>query len=149
MSRELEQGRQRSEAVTQDLGQVLEELRTARLESHESKRQLQRKELLEKLFRLYPQAVVGGAQRRHIREGSWKRSLSVRNRDLLLYSSMVDCLTCAAPSIGGTSWLSPRCLAATSTRLSYPQRKWPVSVLVSSRMSEPNLRPSCPSITWT
>lgn len=60
MSRELEQGRRRSEEVTQDLGQVLEELRNARLDSHESKRRLQRKELLENLVRLYPEAVVGG-----------------------------------------------------------------------------------------
>lgn len=64
MSKELERGRQRSEEVTQDLGQVLEELRNARLDSHESKRQLQRKELLEKLFRLYPESVVRGIQRR-------------------------------------------------------------------------------------
>lgn len=64
MSKELEQGRQRSEEVTQDLGQVLEELRNARLDSHESKRQLQRKELLEKLLRLFPEAVVRGIQRR-------------------------------------------------------------------------------------
>ena len=64
MSKELEQGRQRSEEVTQDLGQVLEQLRNARLDSHESKRQLQRKELLEKLFQLYPEAVVRGIQTR-------------------------------------------------------------------------------------
>lgn len=64
LSKELEQGRQRSEEVKQDLGQVLEELRNARLDSHESKRQLQRKELLEKLVRLYPKAVVRGMQRR-------------------------------------------------------------------------------------
>lgn len=38
---------------------MLEELRNARLDNHESKRQLQRKELLEKLCRLYPEAVVG------------------------------------------------------------------------------------------
>lgn len=46
--------------VTQDLSQVLEELRNARLDNHESKRQLKRKELLEKLSRLYPEAVVRG-----------------------------------------------------------------------------------------
>lgn len=45
--------------VTQELGQVLEELRNAGLDSHESKRQRQRKELLEKLLQLYPEAVVG------------------------------------------------------------------------------------------
>lgn len=60
MSKELEQGRRRSEEVTQELSQVLEKLRNARLDNHESKRQLQRKELLEKLFRLYPKAVVRG-----------------------------------------------------------------------------------------
>lgn len=53
------QGHQRSEVVTQELGQVLEELRNAGLDSHESKKQLQRKELLEKLLQLYPEAVVG------------------------------------------------------------------------------------------
>lgn len=68
LSVELERGRQRGEEVTQDLSQVLEELRNARLDSHESRRQLQRKELLEKLCRLYPDAVVraeagGGAMR--------------------------------------------------------------------------------------
>lgn len=62
LSTELEQGRRRSEEITQDLGQVLEELRNARLDSHESKRQLQSKELLEKLFRLYPEAVVGDTE---------------------------------------------------------------------------------------
>lgn len=63
---ELEQGRQRSEKVAQDLGQVLEELRSAGLDRHESKSQLQRKELLEKLFRLYPEAVVRDKQRRQV-----------------------------------------------------------------------------------
>lgn len=58
LSVELEQGRQRSEEVTQELDQVLEELGNARLDSQESKRQLQRKELLEKLFRLCPETVV-------------------------------------------------------------------------------------------
>lgn len=62
---ELQEGRQRSEKVTQDLGQVLENLRNARLDNHESKRQLQRKELLEKLFRLYPEAVVRNVQSRN------------------------------------------------------------------------------------
>lgn len=55
---QLERGRQRSEEVTQELGQVLEELRNARLDSQESRRQLQRKELLEKLCRLFPEVVV-------------------------------------------------------------------------------------------
>lgn len=58
LSMELEQGRQRSEEVTQELGQVLEELGNARLDSQESRRQLQRKELLEKLCRLHPETVV-------------------------------------------------------------------------------------------
>lgn len=37
---------------------MLEELGNARLDSQESRRQLQRKELLEKLRRLYPESVV-------------------------------------------------------------------------------------------
>ncbi|XP_036962606.1 structural maintenance of chromosomes protein 1B isoform X2 [Acanthopagrus latus] len=59
LSAELEQGRQRTEEVNQELGQVLEELGNARLDSQESGRQLQRKELLEKLRRLYPESVYG------------------------------------------------------------------------------------------
>ncbi len=55
---ELERGNQRIKEVNQDLGQVLEELSNARLDSQESKRRLQRKELLEKLRRLYPETVV-------------------------------------------------------------------------------------------
>lgn len=62
LSAQLERGRQRSEEVTQELGQVLEELRNARLDSQESRRQLQRKELLEKLCRLFPEAVVRDAR---------------------------------------------------------------------------------------
>lgn len=58
LSVELEQSRQRSEEVTQELEQVWEELGNARLESQESKWQLQRKEQLEKLFRLCPETVV-------------------------------------------------------------------------------------------
>ncbi|XP_076588533.1 structural maintenance of chromosomes protein 1B [Chaetodon auriga] len=56
---ELQQGRQRTEEVNQELGQVLEELRTARLDNQESRRQLQRKEMLEKLRRLNPETVYG------------------------------------------------------------------------------------------
>nr|XP_046251454.1 structural maintenance of chromosomes protein 1B [Scatophagus argus] len=59
LSVELEQGRQRSEEVNRELGQVLEELGNARLDTQESKRQLKRKELLEKLHRLYPETVYG------------------------------------------------------------------------------------------
>ncbi|XP_044213194.1 structural maintenance of chromosomes protein 1B isoform X1 [Thunnus albacares] len=59
LSAELQRGRQRSVDVNQELGQVLEELGNACLDSQESKRQLQRKELLEKLRRLYPEAVYG------------------------------------------------------------------------------------------
>lgn len=46
------------EQVNQELGQVMNELRNASLDNQESKRQLQRKELLEKLCRLYPESVV-------------------------------------------------------------------------------------------
>ncbi|KAL3061024.1 hypothetical protein OYC64_009272 [Pagothenia borchgrevinki] len=59
LSTKLQQGRQRSEEVNQELGQVLEELGNARLDSQESRRTLQRKELLEKLRRLYPDTVFG------------------------------------------------------------------------------------------
>ncbi|KAM3610055.1 uncharacterized protein V6R79_024523 [Siganus canaliculatus] len=59
LSTELQLGRQRSNEVNQELGLVLEELRNARLDSHESRRQVQRKELLEKLRRLYPETVYG------------------------------------------------------------------------------------------
>ncbi|KAL7402384.1 hypothetical protein ABVT39_014150 [Epinephelus coioides] len=59
LSAELQQGRQRSEEVNQELGQVLEELGNACLDSQESSRQTQRKELLERLRRLYPESVFG------------------------------------------------------------------------------------------
>ncbi|KAK5927533.1 hypothetical protein CgunFtcFv8_012680 [Champsocephalus gunnari] len=59
LSTELQQGRQRSEEVNQELGQVLEELGNARLDRVESRRALQRKELLEKLRRLHPDTVFG------------------------------------------------------------------------------------------
>lgn len=58
LSMELERGRQRTEEVNQELGQVLEELGNARLDSQESRKQLQRKELLTKLRRLHPETVV-------------------------------------------------------------------------------------------
>uniref|UniRef100_A0A673CEP2 Structural maintenance of chromosomes 1B n=1 Tax=Sphaeramia orbicularis TaxID=375764 RepID=A0A673CEP2_9TELE len=59
LSTELRQVHQRSEEVKQDLRQVVEELENASLDSHESRRQLRRKELLEKLHRLYPDTVYG------------------------------------------------------------------------------------------
>ncbi|XP_008293032.1 structural maintenance of chromosomes protein 1B [Stegastes partitus] len=59
LSAELQQGSQRSEEVNQELNQVMEELGNARLDRQESKRQLQRKELLEKLRRLFPATVYG------------------------------------------------------------------------------------------
>ncbi|KAI9547557.1 hypothetical protein NQZ68_017110 [Dissostichus eleginoides] len=59
LSTELHRGRQRSEELNQELGQVLEELGNARLDSQESRRTLQRKELLEKLRRLNPNTVFG------------------------------------------------------------------------------------------
>ncbi|XP_041854155.1 structural maintenance of chromosomes protein 1B [Melanotaenia boesemani] len=59
LSAELERVCQRSQEVNQELGQVMEELGNARLYSHESKRQLQRRELLEKLRRLFPETVYG------------------------------------------------------------------------------------------
>uniref|UniRef100_UPI0037E7EC47 structural maintenance of chromosomes protein 1B n=1 Tax=Semicossyphus pulcher TaxID=241346 RepID=UPI0037E7EC47 len=59
LSAELQRGHQRRAEVNQELGQVLEELGNARLEGQESRRQLQRKELLERLHRLYPETVYG------------------------------------------------------------------------------------------
>uniref|UniRef100_A0A3B4WTE0 Structural maintenance of chromosomes protein 1B-like n=1 Tax=Seriola lalandi dorsalis TaxID=1841481 RepID=A0A3B4WTE0_SERLL len=50
LNAELQRGRQRSEEVNQELSQVLEELGSARVDSQESRRQLQRKELLENFF---------------------------------------------------------------------------------------------------
>uniref|UniRef100_A0A8C7YLC5 Structural maintenance of chromosomes 1B n=1 Tax=Oryzias sinensis TaxID=183150 RepID=A0A8C7YLC5_9TELE len=59
LSAELQWAAQRSVAVNHELTQVMEELGNARLDSHESRRQLQRRELLEKLFRLFPENVYG------------------------------------------------------------------------------------------
>ncbi|XP_037624678.1 structural maintenance of chromosomes protein 1B [Sebastes umbrosus] len=59
LSAELQRGRQRSEEVNQELGQVLDELGNAHLDSQESRSQLKRKELLDRLRRLYPEAVFG------------------------------------------------------------------------------------------
>ncbi|KAM8893216.1 structural maintenance of chromosomes protein 1B [Spinachia spinachia] len=59
LSAELQQGRHRSEELNQELGQVMEELGNAHLERHESKSQQRRKDLLEKLRRLYPESVFG------------------------------------------------------------------------------------------
>ncbi|XP_061898837.1 structural maintenance of chromosomes protein 1B isoform X1 [Entelurus aequoreus] len=56
---ELQHGRQRSTEVNLELGQVLEELRIAGLENQENKYQLQRKEMLDKLRRLFPESVYG------------------------------------------------------------------------------------------
>lgn len=83
LSRELEHGRQRSEEVNQELGEVLEELRTAGLESHESRRQLRRKEILEKMHRRHPQGVVSSGTRRS------------RTQDELI-SSTVKCSSCCS-----------------------------------------------------
>uniref|UniRef100_A0A3Q1EZ96 Structural maintenance of chromosomes protein n=1 Tax=Acanthochromis polyacanthus TaxID=80966 RepID=A0A3Q1EZ96_9TELE len=52
-------GSQRREEVNQELNQVMEELGNACLYRQESKRQLQRKEVLKKLRRLYPETVYG------------------------------------------------------------------------------------------
>ncbi|CAJ1056143.1 structural maintenance of chromosomes protein 1B [Xyrichtys novacula] len=59
LSAELQHGHQRQAEVNQELSQVLEELGNARLDSQESRRQLQRKELVERLHRLYPETVYG------------------------------------------------------------------------------------------
>ncbi|XP_029010359.1 structural maintenance of chromosomes protein 1B isoform X2 [Betta splendens] len=59
LSAELQRGRQRTEEVNRELGQVMEDLGNARLYSLESTRQQQRKDLLDKLRRLYPETVYG------------------------------------------------------------------------------------------
>ncbi|KAK2880477.1 structural maintenance of chromosomes protein 1B [Channa argus] len=59
LTAELQRGSQRSKEVNQELGQVLEELGNARMHSQETRRQMQRKELLERLLRLYPESVYG------------------------------------------------------------------------------------------
>ncbi|XP_058500406.1 structural maintenance of chromosomes protein 1B [Solea solea] len=59
LTAELQRVQQRCQEVNQELGQVLEELGNARLDNQESRRQLQRKELLKKLQRLYPESVYG------------------------------------------------------------------------------------------
>ncbi|XP_061576288.1 structural maintenance of chromosomes protein 1B [Cololabis saira] len=59
LTSELQWVNQRSAELNQELLQVTEELRDARLDRHESKRQQQRRELLEKLRRLYPETVFG------------------------------------------------------------------------------------------
>uniref|UniRef100_A0A3B3VB07 Structural maintenance of chromosomes protein n=1 Tax=Poecilia latipinna TaxID=48699 RepID=A0A3B3VB07_9TELE len=59
LTAELQHVTQRGEELKQELDQVMEELRSARLDSHETRRQQQRRELLEKLRRLYPQTVFG------------------------------------------------------------------------------------------
>lgn len=58
LTAELQYVSQRTIEVNQELGEVMEELRNARLDSHESKRQQRRRELLEKLRRLFPETVV-------------------------------------------------------------------------------------------
>uniref|UniRef100_A0A6Q2YEA5 Structural maintenance of chromosomes protein n=1 Tax=Esox lucius TaxID=8010 RepID=A0A6Q2YEA5_ESOLU len=59
LSSELQGGRTREGQVNQELGDVLGELQNARLDSHENKRQQQRKEVLENLSRLYPDTLLG------------------------------------------------------------------------------------------
>ncbi|XP_013884805.1 structural maintenance of chromosomes protein 1B [Austrofundulus limnaeus] len=59
LTAELQHVSQRTKEVNEELGEVMEELRNARLDSHESKRQQRRRELLEKLHRLYPETVFG------------------------------------------------------------------------------------------
>ncbi|XP_041651704.1 structural maintenance of chromosomes protein 1B isoform X2 [Cheilinus undulatus] len=59
LTAELQRGQQRQAEVKQELGQVLEELGNACLDNQESRRQTQRKEIVERLRRLYPQTVFG------------------------------------------------------------------------------------------
>ncbi|KAM9376219.1 structural maintenance of chromosomes protein 1B [Pholidichthys leucotaenia] len=59
LNAELQQSHQRTEQVKQELSQVMEELGNACVDRQENKRQLQQKELLEKLRTLYPETVYG------------------------------------------------------------------------------------------
>ncbi|XP_038164961.1 structural maintenance of chromosomes protein 1B [Cyprinodon tularosa] len=59
LSAELQHVSQRSRELEEELLQVTEELANARLDSHESRHQQQRREMLEKLRRLYPETVFG------------------------------------------------------------------------------------------
>uniref|UniRef100_A0A667YJS6 Structural maintenance of chromosomes protein n=1 Tax=Myripristis murdjan TaxID=586833 RepID=A0A667YJS6_9TELE len=59
LSEKLQWGCQRSEEVNKELGQVLEELGNAHLDTQESRRHQQRKEVMERLRRLYPETVYG------------------------------------------------------------------------------------------
>ncbi|XP_077373299.1 structural maintenance of chromosomes protein 1B [Festucalex cinctus] len=56
---ELQRGRERTAQVNEELGQVLEQLGDARLDSQESKRERKRKEMLEKMHRLFSDGVYG------------------------------------------------------------------------------------------
>ncbi|KAM4619154.1 structural maintenance of chromosomes protein 1B [Polymixia lowei] len=59
LSRELQEGSQRSEELNQELGKVLEELGDARLDTQESQRQQRRREVLQSLHRLCPDTLYG------------------------------------------------------------------------------------------
>ncbi|XP_061679482.1 structural maintenance of chromosomes protein 1B isoform X2 [Syngnathoides biaculeatus] len=56
---ELQGGRERTAQVNKELNQVLEQLGDARLDSQESKRQLRRKDILDKMRKRFPDAVYG------------------------------------------------------------------------------------------
>ncbi|XP_077425692.1 structural maintenance of chromosomes protein 1B isoform X2 [Vanacampus margaritifer] len=56
---ELQRGRERTAQVKEELGQVLEQLADARLDSQQSKRDRKRKEILEKMHRLFSDGVYG------------------------------------------------------------------------------------------
>ncbi|CAL1594821.1 unnamed protein product [Knipowitschia caucasica] len=59
LSSKLQAGAVRAEQVQLELTSVVEELGNARLETHESRRQIQRKEVLERLQRVCPDTVFG------------------------------------------------------------------------------------------
>ncbi|KAM9815022.1 structural maintenance of chromosomes protein 1B [Syngnathus typhle] len=56
---ELQRGKERTAQVNEELEQVLKQLGNARLDSQESNRQRQRKDILEKMCRLFPDTVYG------------------------------------------------------------------------------------------
>lgn len=54
----LERVQLRTLEVNKELGEVVQELQNARIDSHENRRQQKRDEILESLRRLYPDVVV-------------------------------------------------------------------------------------------
>lgn len=77
--------------MNHELTQVMEELGNARLDSHESRRQLQRRELLEKLCRLFPENVVRLTKTAHTVLKVYDNTASIHLLNLLTSITMQDC----------------------------------------------------------